>query len=37
VKWNGDDASGQAVASGVYLYRLQAVGAIQTKKLVVLQ
>ena len=34
VRWDGRDASGRAVASGVYLYRLQAGGESATKEMV---
>ena len=35
--WNGRDASGQIVASGVYLYRLQAGSIALTRKLLFLR
>ncbi len=37
VSWDGKDHSGKAVASGVYLYRLEAGGAVKTKKLMLLK
>jgi hypothetical protein len=37
VKWNGKNAVGQNVASGVYLYRLQANNLVQMKKLALLR
>ena len=37
VRWNGRDASGQAVASGVYLYRLRAGQRVQTRKMVLIR
>jgi hypothetical protein len=33
--WRGDDDQGQAVASGVYVYRLDAPGVAEARKLVV--
>jgi len=35
--WNGTDAYGQSVASGMYLYRLKSDNYIKTKKLVMLK
>ncbi len=35
--WNGRDNSGEQVASGVYIYRLQAGGKIFTKKMILMQ
>lgn len=37
VAWDGRDASGQPVGSGVYLYRLEAGRTVETRKLVVLR
>jgi hypothetical protein len=37
VRWDGRDGSGRALASGVYLYRLEAGNEVQTRKLVLLQ
>jgi hypothetical protein len=37
VVWDGRDARGQATASGVYFYRLQAVGESTFRKMVVAQ
>ncbi|MEZ5357593.1 MAG: T9SS type A sorting domain-containing protein [Candidatus Zixiibacteriota bacterium] len=37
VSWNGRDASGQTVASGIYLYRLESEELIETKKMVLLK
>ena len=33
VRWDGRDAAGRAVASGVYLYRLATVGGVRTGKM----
>ncbi len=35
--WNGKDASGKAVTSGMYLYRMQADGYSQTKKMMLMK
>jgi len=35
--WNGTNASGEVVGSGVYVYRLTAGGRIMTKKMVLLK
>ncbi|MFQ5637728.1 MAG: FlgD immunoglobulin-like domain containing protein [bacterium] len=37
VSWDGRDAHGQAVASGIYLYRLVAGKQVQTRRMVVLR
>lgn len=37
VSWNGRDASGISVASGVYIYRLQQVGRVQSRKLTLIR
>lgn len=37
VSWDGTDQGGNAVSSGVYLYRLDSVGAIITKKMMLLR
>ena len=37
VRWDGRDASGRAVASGVYLYRMQAESYGNTRKMVLLR
>jgi len=34
VIWDGRDESGESVASGIYLYKLQAEGLVQTKKMI---
>jgi len=35
--WNGQDESGRRVASGVYLYRIDASGFRETKRMVLLK
>jgi hypothetical protein len=37
VRWNGTDAAGTRVGSGVYLYRLSAAGETRTRKMVLLR
>ena len=37
VHWDGRDDAGNALASGVYLYRLQAGGQVETRKLVLVE
>ena len=37
VRWNGKDEANKNVASGLYLYRLQAKGFVSTRKLVLVQ
>ena len=37
VIWNGADASGKSVATGVYLYRFQAGDHLETKKMLLLK
>jgi hypothetical protein len=37
ITWNGLDANGRKVASGIYFYRLQAGGLSQTRKMVILK
>ena len=36
-EWNGTDAEGHSVATGVYLYRFKAGGFVETKKMVLLK
>jgi len=36
-EWNGRDASGRSVASGVYLYRFAGNAASETRKMVLLK
>jgi hypothetical protein len=37
VKWNGDDADGEAVGSGVYLYRIEMGGLTETRRMILLR
>jgi hypothetical protein len=37
VRWDGRNNAGQLVGSGVYLYRLETAGSVQTKKMVLLR
>ena len=37
VEWNGRDAAGHAVASGIYLYRLETGGATATRKMTLIR
>ena len=37
VHWNGRDGTGHAVASGIYLYRLQVATDVRVRKLVLVQ
>ena len=37
VEWNGRDDAGRAVASGVYFYRLEGVGGVAPRKMVLLK
>ncbi len=37
IVWEGDDEAGTRVSSGVYLYRIEAAGFVQAKKLIVLK
>ena len=37
VLWDGKDNAGQRMPSGMYLYRLEAEGLTQTKKMLLLQ
>jgi flagellar hook assembly protein FlgD len=37
VRWNGRDSSGNPVSSGVYLYRLEAGGKSETRKMILVR
>jgi len=37
VVWNGNDDSGKPVSSGVYMYRMQAAGVNQTRKMMLMK
>jgi hypothetical protein len=37
VQWDGHDARGERVASGIYAYRLEAAGASQTRRMIILK
>jgi flagellar hook assembly protein FlgD len=37
VSWDGKNNAGQRAPSGMYLYRLESQGAVETKKMVLLQ
>jgi flagellar hook assembly protein FlgD len=37
VNWNGKDGSGNDVSAGIYLYRIQAGGYVETRKMVLLK
>jgi hypothetical protein len=37
ISWNGKDSSGKSVASGIFIYRLQASKEIETKKMILIR
>jgi len=37
ISWNGRDVSGISVASGIYIYRLQSMGRVMSRKLTLLR
>jgi len=37
IEWDGRDDAGRSLASGVYLYRLEAAGKVEMRKLMLLR